>query len=61
MAKDSEETIIQADPSSIFEKLCEVIENTNILKHFHEASLDYVTRWHNPLYVANITKSVYEN
>ena len=61
MAEECQETIIQADPSSIFDKLCEIIENTSILKHYRDASLDYVIRWHDPIYVAGITKSVYES
>ena len=61
MAEECKKTIICADPSSIVEKLCEIIENPEMLKDFREAGLDYVNRWHDPKYVAGITKSVYES
>lgn len=61
MASDCQNAIIQVDPSSIFEKLCELIENVTVLKRYREAGLDYVYQWHDPVYVAGITKSVYES
>ena len=61
MARDCQNAIIQIDPFSIFEKLCEIIENPSILKKYREAALEYVYKWHDPVYVASITKSVYES
>lgn len=61
MASHCQNTIIQIDQFSIFEKLCEIIENPSILKKYREAAVEYVHRWHDPIYVASITKSVYES
>jgi glycosyltransferase involved in cell wall biosynthesis len=61
MAQECDNAIIQADPSSLFRKLQEIVENPSILKSYREAALDYVHRWHDPIYVAQITKSVYES
>ncbi len=61
MAEECQKTIIPADPSSIVEKLSEIIENPEMLRGYREAGLDYVNRWHDPAYVAGITKSVYES
>ncbi len=61
MAADCRETIINANPSNIYNILCEIIENPSILKKRREAALEYVHRWHDPVYVAGITKSAYES
>jgi len=61
MARDCQRAIIPIDPFSIFEKLCEIIENPSILKAYREAALEYVYRWHDPVYVAGITKTAYES
>lgn len=61
MALDCENAIIQADPTSLFRKLQEIVENASILKSYREAGLEYVHRWHDPVYVAQITKSIYES
>jgi len=60
MADDCERAIIQADPASLFRKLQEIIENASILRSYREAALEYVHRWHDPINVAQMTKSVYE-
>jgi len=61
MAEECLQTIINVTPSSLYERLCFLIENPETLKRYREAGLDYVHRWHSPVYVAGITKSVYEN
>ena len=61
MARDCQHAMILVDRSSIFEKLCEVVENPSILKSYREAGLEYVHKWHDPVYVAGMTKSVYES
>jgi len=61
MADDCEKAIIQADPTSLFTKLQEIIENASILRPCREAALEYVHRWHDPIKVAQMTKSVYES
>jgi len=55
------EAIIHVGPSNIYEKLCLIVENREILKKYREVALEYVHQWHNPVYVAGITKSVYES
>lgn len=60
MANDCQHAIIQADPVSVYERLSEVIENPSMLRTYREAALEYVHRWHDPIYVAQITKSTYE-
>jgi glycosyltransferase involved in cell wall biosynthesis len=61
MALDCEKAIIQADPTSLFGKLQEIIENASILRSYREAGLEYVHQWHDPINVAQMTKSVYES
>jgi hypothetical protein len=61
MAEECQQAIINVNPSSLYEKLCFLLENPEILRRYREAALDYVHRWHNPVYVAEITKSIYEN
>jgi len=60
MAHECREAFIHVDANSIFQKLCSLVENPQILKKYREAAIDYVHRWHDPIYVAQITKSVYE-
>jgi len=61
MAEDLCESVIEIDPSSIEESLEPYLQNTSLLKQRSQASLDYVHKWHDPVYVAGITKSVYES
>ena len=61
MAQQCRQAIINVDPTHLYEKLCFLLENPEILKRYREAALDYVHRWHDPIYVAGITKSVYES
>lgn len=61
MALDCEKAIIQADPTSLFTRLQEIIENGSILRSYREAGLEYVHRWHDPINVAQMTKSIYES
>ena len=60
MAKDLKEAIINLNPFNIEEELSKYIENTNLLYEKSKASLEYVHKWHDPLYVASLTKEVYE-
>ncbi len=60
MAKQLKDTIINVNPFNLEEELSKYIENTNLLIQKSQASLEYVHRWHDPKYVASITKSVYE-
>jgi len=61
MAEECLQTIINITPSSLYERVCFLMENPEILKRYREAGLDYVHRWHNPAYVAGITKAAYES
>lgn len=61
MAKDLKEAIININPFNIDSVLSEYVENPSLLKIKSEASLEFVNRWHNPIEVAKITKSVYES
>ncbi len=60
MAHGLKDAIININPQNIAEVLKEYLDNTRLLERRHEAVLDYVHRWHDPLYVAGITKSFYE-
>ena len=60
MAKALNEAIININPFNIETILSEYIENNHLLNEKSRAALDYVHQWHNPLYVAGLTKSVYE-
>lgn len=61
MKKDLESAIINLNPFNIEEELSKYLENTNLLYKKSQASLDYVNKWHDPLYVASLTKKVYES
>ncbi|PKL77178.1 MAG: hypothetical protein CVV27_06535 [Candidatus Melainabacteria bacterium HGW-Melainabacteria-1] len=60
MARDCRQALINVDSEGIYEKLCELVENTELLLGYREAGLDYVHRWHDPGYVAGLTKLRYE-
>lgn len=60
MAKQLKETIININPFNIEEELSKYIENPFLLYEKSKAALDYVNKWHDPLYVASITKKYYE-
>ncbi len=61
MAQECRQAIINVTPDNLYEKLCFLLENPDTLRGYREAALDYVHRWHDPVYVAGITKTVYES
>ncbi len=61
MAHDLQGAIINANPDNLYNTLATVVENPSLLKRYREAGLDYVHRWHNPAYLASITKAAYES
>jgi hypothetical protein len=61
MAKDLKEAVINLHPYHIEDILKEYLENSQGLYRKSKAGLDYVHKWHDPLYVAGITKSFYES
>ena len=60
MAQDLKSSVINLNPSNIEKVLEEYLENPILLKQKSEAGLEYVHKWHDPSYVARITKSFYE-
>ena len=61
MAKDLKDAVINMNPFTIKETLELYLQNPSLLKQKSEASLAYVNKWHDPKYIAGITKSVYES
>jgi len=61
MAKDLKETIININPNNIESVLEEYLQNPHWLYSKSQASSEYVHKWHDPVYVAGITKSFYES
>lgn len=61
MAEDCLETVINADGNTLFSVLENIINNTQLLYQKHQASMEYVHRWHAAEYVASVTKQYYES
>jgi hypothetical protein len=59
MARDVREAVIDADPDTIEQVLRRCIEDRDFLAHRAEAAATYARRWHDPRYVAGITKTAY--
>lgn len=60
MAKEIKDAIININPFNIEKELEYYIENPEMLIKKSQAVLDYVYKWHNPVYVGTLTKEVYE-
>lgn len=60
MARDCKETIINIKPDNIYDKICEFIENRNLLEYYGGLSYEYVNKWHDPVRVAKMVKGYYE-
>ena len=60
MREDLLQTVIHADPSNLYDVLERCIHNREFLKNRGQASLEYSRKWHNPSYVASLTKEKYE-
>jgi nucleotide-binding universal stress UspA family protein len=61
MADEVTKAVIHADPNTIEEVLRRCIEDREFLALRAEAGAAYARRWHDPLYVAGITKRAYES
>ena len=61
MAEDCLTTLINANGNTLFSVLEDIVNNPIILYQRHEASIEYVHRWHAAEYVASITKKYYES
>ncbi len=60
MALDLQNTIIQADPTTIYHVLEKCIQDRQFLKERSQASIEYANKWHHPQFVAEMTKEKYE-
>jgi glycosyltransferase involved in cell wall biosynthesis len=60
MAHELEETVININPFNIEEELSKYIENPKFLYEKSEASLTYVNKWHDPIYVAGLVIDIYK-
>lgn len=60
MANELLQTIIQADPTNIYEVIESCLHDRQFLMQRSEASIAYTSRWHHPTYVAGLTKQRYE-
>ena len=61
MKKDLLDAVINITPYSIEKELAKYIENTELLYKKSQAAIDYVNKWHNPNYVAQIAKNAYKD
>ena len=61
MAIDLKEAIININPFNIDKVLEKYILDYDLLYKKSEASLKYVNKWHDPKYVASLTKKIYES
>jgi len=60
MAADVKQAIINTDPNNIYDRLCEIVENQDILNTYSKAGYEYANTYHDPAKVAQITKAAYE-
>jgi hypothetical protein len=60
MAKELKDAVININPYNIEEIIEFYIQNPKMLIEKSQASLDYVHKWHNPLYVGEVTKEIYQ-
>jgi len=60
MAADLKKAVIEIDIFNIERVLEEYLQNPSLLSQKSQAALDYVHRWHEPAYVASLTKEIYE-
>jgi hypothetical protein len=61
MAAYLTDAVINVTPYNIEIVLEKYLQNPELLHRKSEAAREYVAKWHDPVYVAGITKSVYES
>lgn len=61
MANDLKEAIINLNQLNLEKGLEEYLQNPQLLYQKSKAGLEYIHKWHDPVYVAGITKSIYES
>ena len=60
MAKDVRETVINVSPLTLHDTILRCIDDRAFLRERAAASIEYANRWHDPRYVATLTKAQYE-
>lgn len=60
MARDLLDAVINVNPDTIAEVLETYLQNRSMLQEKSEACYEYALKWHDPLYVAGLTKQIYE-
>lgn len=60
MANELLQTIIHADPYTIYDVIERCLHDRAFLKQRSEASIAFANKWHHPQYLASLTKEKYE-
>lgn len=60
MAIDLLNSVINVNLLNLQNKIIEIIKDKTLLRHYSDNGLNYVNKWHNPKYVAQIVKEHYE-
>lgn len=60
MTQDLKDSVINVDPFTIVTVLENYLQNPSLLMQKSQAAMDYVNKWHDPVYVASLTKEIYE-
>jgi hypothetical protein len=60
MANELMQTIIHADPYTIYDVIERCLHDRSFLKQRAEASIAFANKWHHPKYLAGLTKEKYE-
>lgn len=61
MAEECQAAIINVTKDTIYEKLCEIIENRSVLFHYSAKAREYVQNWHSPIKVATMVNKYYQS
>ncbi|OPX75191.1 MAG: hypothetical protein A4E40_00020 [Methanoregulaceae archaeon PtaU1.Bin059] len=61
MAQQCKNAIICAEESTLLNVLISLIEDPDLLNIYRNNGLKYVNEWHNPKYIASLTKNAYES
>lgn len=61
MADECEDAIINVDKDSIFDKICELIENRDELIRYADRGWEYVNNWHDPIKLAHKMNEYYQS
>lgn len=61
MANDLRNVVLDAGPDTVYERLVWCVENRSALVSRGEGAREYASKWHDPMYVAGITREAYES